>query len=195
MEFIYQSDSIKNITATLLKMQPDVKTFVKTGDIDPKNKRFKCVKLEKILEVMKPICEKHKVFLKPDIVYADGNQFLKLQLIDKETTEFFATYVYLFPICEMHAANQQDLGKVITYQFRHALRVLFALEIVEEDLDQPLETDYLNDSQIDILICIAGDNKSALQELKKVLNINSGTDILKDDFHKAIKVLVEIVKR
>ena len=73
--------------------------------------------------------------------------------------------------------------------------MLFALEIVEEDLDQPLETDYLNDSQIDILICIAGDNKSALQELKKVLNINSGTDILKDDFHKAIKVLVEIVKR
>lgn len=220
MEFIYQSETIGKITDAMLKLQPDVPEFMKEGSTDPKAKRFATVKVDVFLHELRPLCLKHNILLKPDLVYSDGNQFLKVQVIEKSSSEFFATYIYLFPICDANGNNQQDLGKIITYQFKNALRILFALVTNEEDFDQPntptehnnankepvktfaapkkeypkdTSGKYIDQDQNKELFRLSGYNKDNMKILRDQLGgVVHSEKILAEDFDKAVDMLAVI---
>ena len=134
--FIYKSETTKNIDRSILKMREDFPEFVKEGSAVPSQKRYACVKLERILEHAYPISAKHGILLD---IHSEGKDnedvWLYASLTHIETGEFRAAATYLYPKDFLTPDNQQEAGMIITYQTRHMLRIFLGIISDEKDYD------------------------------------------------------------
>ena len=124
-----------NLNEKLFAIQGEVEVISKDS-INPffKSRYFD---INKLLETLKPLLQKHKLLLMQPLTEIGGKPALSTIIIDTETNDkaSFAT-----PIPEN--IDPQKMGSAITYFRRHALQSFFAIQ--SEDFSLQAEDDDAN---------------------------------------------------
>lgn len=116
----------KTIYTKLLEVQKEIGTITK----DATNPFFKSkyFDINSLLEQVKPILNKHGLFLAQPLTNQDGKPALGTTIVDTETNEK-VTDVIILP----ELSDPQKMGSAITYYRRYALQSLLALQAEDDD--------------------------------------------------------------
>lgn len=89
---------------------------------------YKYFDINQILDVLKPVCAKHKVLVTQPMSHIDGKPALKLVVTDLETGE---TIEDITPLTDN--SDPQKMGSAVTYFRRYSLVSFFELEAEDDD--------------------------------------------------------------
>lgn len=89
---------------------------------------YKYFDINQMLEVMKPILDKHGLAVLQPMVHVDGKPAIQTIVVDKETGDSQSWTTMLLDL-----PDAQKMGGCVTYFRRYALQALFSLEAEDDD--------------------------------------------------------------
>lgn len=193
MEFKLQSDSL----AALLPCWKDAQLELSKGITKDKAAyNFNYSTLEQMQEFGEPILNKHDLALNICRFPFEGNYYLQTRIYHVKSSEFFASYSYLYPInlTTLDPKAQQNLGAILSYQARYDLRTILCLPCKCEDADEKKysktnsEQNVISKEQADELLKICGGSTAIAKEVAKQFNVGASYYILEDDYDQALEV-------
>lgn len=116
----------KNLFVKLLKVQEEIGAITK----DSENPYFKSnyFDINKLIEEVKPILNKHKLVLLQPLTSTDGKPSLTTMILDSETGD---ERYWSIPLPEN--SDPQKMGSAITYFRRYAIQSLLFLRAEDDD--------------------------------------------------------------
>lgn len=110
----------------ILALQGEVGAIAK----DSKNPFYKSAyfDINKLVEVLKPLLQKHKIIIIQPTRVIDGKNVLETQIIDTESEQFMNSSIVIPDNIE-----PQKMGSAITYLRRYTLQSLLFLQAEDDD--------------------------------------------------------------
>lgn len=212
MEFIRRSENVENLVKALVAVQAEIEPVYKEEKTNgaykkPQERSYACAKLETILQAILPLLAKNNIALDQSDIVHEGHLYL-CTTITHISGEFKSSYDYLYPIDFLAPNNQQEAGKIKTYQCRYAIKNFLCIPTPDRDIDDGqksnnkslyygYKSENLNDNsnqkltaeQLQEIKLALDDNQDILDLTLKRLKLARLEDIKQADFQFALDTI------
>jgi hypothetical protein len=187
-----QSDDIVELT----KARIEFNILMESEELakDAKGGRGNYVTIEALQDATKPLLSKVGLSMEQSTLPSNGSEYLITTLYHK-SGQFSRSVGFLYKeVDNMTADDAQEYGKIMTYKQRYQWRSMLCLGRGSEDAEKSGNAIPLTVAHQNEILKIIKDDKEAIAELCRVLNISSFSIMSDKDFEKIKKLAIELAK-